>query len=160
LANLVIKLSAAQLAEANVHPNLIPVHCWNQDDMRKLAAEMREVCLKDPDKIEEYQASPSEITAKFKSEMVKDDMISSGHLRFIHYTVDGRLTNVVYTLMENSEGKQIWNLSMSHANPKGPQRVADDLATMIAQAFLEDDYEEVEAKAYWKAIRHFAKEKK
>lgn len=145
------------MANHEPHPNLIPVDCANQDDMRKLAAEMRAICLKDPDKIEGYEGSSTEVKAKFNSEMVRDNIIESGHLRFINYTVDYRLTNVVYTLMETSAGMKQWNLSMSHANPQGPQRVADDLAKMIADAFLEDGYEEVEPKAYWKAIRHFVK---
>lgn len=142
------------------HPNLIPVNCDNQDDMRKLAAEMRAICLEDPDKIEGYEGSATEEEAKVRAEAIKEDIIESGHLRFINYTVDYRLTNVVFTLMECSDGKKLWNLSMSHANPQGPQRVADDLAFMIAGAFLEDGYEEVEPKAYWKAIRHFVKEMK
>jgi len=143
-----------------VNYNLIPVDCANQDDMRKLADEMRAVCLKDPDKIEGYEGSPTEEEAKVRAEAIKEDIIASGHLRFINYTVDYRLTNVVFTLMERSDGKKFWNLSMSHANPQGPQRVADDLAFMIAGAFMEDGYKEVEPKAYWKAVRHFAKEMK
>lgn len=142
------------------HPNLIPVHCANQDDMRKLAGEMREICLKDPDKVEGYEGSDTEEKALTRTAVVAPDMIASGHLRFIHYTVDHRLTNVVYTLMERSDGVKQWNLSMSHANLEGPQRVADDLALMIVGAFLEEGYEEVEPKAYWKTIRHFVKEMK
>jgi hypothetical protein len=60
--------------------------------------------------------------------------------------------------MERSDGLKQWNLSMSHGSPSGPQRVADDLATMIAEAFLDEGYEEVETKAYWKTIRHFVKD--
>jgi hypothetical protein len=119
---------------------------------------MRAVCLKDPDKIEGYEGSPTEEQAVERAKAVEVDIVSSGHLRFINYTPDYRLTNVVYTLMETSDGKRQWNLSMSHANPQGPQRVADDLATMIAGAFLDEGYEEVEPKAFWKAIRHFTKE--
>lgn len=139
------------------HPNLIPVPCRNQDDIRRLAAEMRQVCLDDPDKIDGYMGSATVEQAKERAEQVKDNIIESGHLRFIHYVPDSRLTNVVYTLLERPDGVREWNLSMSHANPSGPQRVADDLATMIADAFLEGGYEEVEPKAVWKAIRHFAK---
>lgn len=132
--------------------------------MRKLAAEMRAICLKDPDKIEGYEGSATEPQAKERAEAIKENIIESGHLRFINYVPnnpwDGRLTNVVYTLMERSDGVQQWNLSMSHANPSGPQRVADDLAMMIVGAFLEEGWEEVEPKAYWKTIRHFVKEKK
>ena len=128
--------------------------------MRKLAAEMRQVCLKETDKIEDYEASPTEEQAEEIAEAIREDIINSGHLRFINYTPDFRLVNVVFTLMERSDGRKFWNLSMSHANPQGLQRVADDLAMMIVGAFLEDGYEEVEPKAYWKAIRHFAKEMK
>ena len=130
--------------------------------MRKLAAEMRAICVENPDKIEGYQGSETETKAQWRAVAVAPSIIESGHLRFINYTVDHRLTNVVYTLMEISTGMKQWNLSMSHANPEGPQRVADDLAYMIAGAFLEEGspegfYEEVEPKAFWKTIRHFVK---
>jgi hypothetical protein len=141
-----------------VHPNLIAVPCANKDDMRKLAQEMRAVCLQDVDQIEGYEGSPTEGEAKIRAAQMQDDLISSGQLRFINYTPDYRLTNVCFTLMERSDGLKQWNLSMSHGSPSGPQRVADDLATMIAEAFLDEGYEEVETKAYWKTIRHFVKD--
>lgn len=140
------------------HPNLIPVNCANQDDIRKLAQQMRALCLKDPDQIDAYQESKTEEQAQWRAAMNQQDIVSNGHLRFLNYMPDGRLTNVVFTLMERSDKVKQWNLSISHANPSGPQRVADDLATMIAQAYLDDGYEEVEAKAIWKTIRHFVKE--
>lgn len=137
------------------HPNLIAVYCANQDDMRKLAAIMREVCLKDTDKVEEYTASKTEEDAFKRAEPIKEDIVSSGHLRFI-LTPDGKKTNVVFTLQE-TETAWIWNLSVSHATPTGPLRVDDELANMIVGAFLEDNYEEVEPKAAFKAVRHFVK---
>jgi len=92
-----------------------------------------------------------------RSAALREDIVASGHLRFIHYSPDGRIVNVVYTLLEPPESAKEWNLSMSHATLAGPRRVEDDLAKMICEAFLDDLYQEVDPKAYWKNVRHFVK---
>lgn len=137
------------------HPNLIPVNCENEFDILKLAWEMKKVCLPDVH-VGEYVASVTEEEAIEKAKAMRDDIVSSGHLRFISYK-DGRLANVCLTLLESNENKKQWNLSISHATAEGPQRVSDDLALLIAKVFL-GDFEEVEPKAYWTNIRHFIKE--
>lgn len=137
------------------HPNLIPVKCSTVDEMRVLSQQMRELCLVDIDHVDEYVASPTQEAALQRAKVVNDDIIASGHLRFIHYQPDGRLVNVVYTLLDPENGKKEWNLSMSHATLAGPKRVDDDLATMICEAFLGNDYQEVDPKAFWKNVRHF-----
>jgi len=139
------------------HPNMIPVSCSNIDEMRLLAQQMRALCLVDPDKVEGYTASTTKEECDKRSLDVQADIIASGHLRFIHYPPDGRIVNVVYTLLEPESGEKEWNLSMSHATLAGPRRVEDDLAKMICEAFLDDFYQEVDPKAYWKNVRHFVK---
>lgn len=139
------------------HPNLIPVDCSNVDEMRLLAQQMRALCLVDTDKIEGYVASTTKKECERRSYDVKEDIIASGHLRFIHFEPDGRLVNVVCTLLEPESGEKQWNLSMSHSTLVGPRRVEDDLALMVCEAFLGDNYEEVDPKAYWKNVRHFVK---
>lgn len=140
------------------HLNLIPVVCRTKDDVSHLANEMRDVSLRSPDKIEGYEASDSEPEAVRKAEQIQDEVIDSGKLRFIEW-IDGRVVNVVFTLLDINDQRQ-WNLSISHstATENGPQRVADDLAQIIADSFLENSYEEVEPKAIWKNIRHFTKD--
>ena len=58
------------------HPNLIPVNCANQEDMKKLAQQMRALCLQDPDKIEGYEGSETETKAQWRA--VKAMARSSG----------------------------------------------------------------------------------
>lgn len=138
-----------------IHPNLIPVVCDTQDDIRKLAEVMRNICLKDVHVIEDYIASDTETEALNRSKAMEHDILDSGNLRFVE-TPDGKITNVVFTLQETKNNK-IWNMSISHATTSGPLRVDDELATFIVDAFLEKDYEEVEPKAIWKNVRHFVK---
>lgn len=133
------------------HPNLIPVPCRNKEDISRLAAEMKQVCEADPDK-EEVEYSKTETEAKVRSEMVKEDVISSGHLRFIHYR--GHTVNVVLTLDEYTEPHR-WNFSMSIATHQGPKRVPEEIADDIVDAFLGEGYQEIEAQGYWKAVRQF-----
>lgn len=140
------------------HPNLIPVRCRNQDDMRVLAEVMRKAASKDYDPAGvEYAASDDIEEASEKAEVVVPDLLSDGKLRFIKYE-DNLPVNVVLTLLEEAPGSGYeWNLSMSHGTVNGPERVADDLAKMIVEAFLDSDYQEVEPKAIWKNVRHFIK---
>lgn len=140
------------------HPNLIAVRCRNQDDMRVLAGIMREAAIKDCAPAgSEYAASDTLDEAEEKAEVVVPDMLELGLLRFIQYEKNLPV-NVVFTLREDAPGSgREWNLSISHGTRNGPERVADDLAKMIVEAFLEDDYQEVEPKAIWKTVRHFIK---
>jgi len=137
------------------HPNMIPVSCANANEMRMLAQQMRALCLLDPDKVEGYTASTTKAEADNRSAAFQEDVVASGHLRFIHYSPDGRIVNVVYTLLELESGEKEWNLSISHATLAGPKRVENDLADMICEAFLGDSYQEVSPKAYWQNVRHF-----
>jgi hypothetical protein len=131
----------------------VPVACSNIEDMRKLAREMRLISLVDPDD-EPYCASSSEKEANERAANFAKSVIDSGHLRFILFSPDNRLVNVVYTLLELDNTKE-WNLSISHATVNGPNRVNDDLALMICEAFLGNSYQEIEPKAIWKNVRHF-----
>ena len=144
------------------HPNLMPVACRNIYDMKLLAVEMKKAALADVDLFPEgvdYTGSETVPQAIERAKEVVPDMIPSGKLRFIHYVPDRRLANVVLTAMERN-GTRMWNLSMSHANPSGPQRVANDLSEMIVEAFLGNTAQEVEPKAVWKTVRHFVMEEK
>jgi hypothetical protein len=144
------------------HPNLIPVLCENFEDISKLAQEMRLAASADPDIDVEYQKSETfeiaESRAKAKSDegiSVADRMLNRGILRFISY--QRRLpVNVVFTLRKD-ENINEWNLSISHATVEGPVRVNDELASMIVEAFLEKDFQEVPPKAVWDTVRHFIK---
>jgi hypothetical protein len=93
------------------HPNLIAVPCNNQDDIRKLAEVMKKVAERDPE-TEKVEGSKTEAEAVIRSTMAEDDIISTGHLRFIHYK--GRVTNVCLT-KDDFENPPIWTLSMSRA---------------------------------------------
>lgn len=131
----------------------VPVACSDIEDMRWLAKQMRLVGLADPDD-EPYRASSSEKETNERAVAVKKNIIDSGRLRFILFSPDHRLVNVVYTLLELNNTKE-WNLSLSHATVNGPNRVDDDLALMISEAFLGNSYQEIEPKAIWKNVRHF-----
>jgi hypothetical protein len=136
-----------------INSNLIPVACSNVEDMRKLAKQMRLISLDDPDD-KPYRASASEKEANENAVSIEKSIVESGHLRFILFPPDNRLVNVVYTLLELNNTKE-WNLSLSHATVDGPNRVDDDLALMICEAFLSNSYQEIEPKAIWKNVRHF-----
>lgn len=144
------------------HPNLIAVPCKDQDDIRQLATEMRLNAIADPDQFEQsesYKGSKTEQEAWKKGNIAGVDLIESGHLRFIYFIPDGKMVNIVFSLMEQEGGVKEWHLSISHGAeaPETPQRVNDDLCKLIIDAFLEKDYQEVEPKAFWKTIRHFVK---
>lgn len=141
------------------HTNLIPVNCSSVEDMSVLAEHMRNICIKNPDKIKGYVGSNTKEEAEERSSVVRESVISSGHLRFIRYTPDDRIVNVVLTLLDDDNKKE-WNLSMSHGSSSGPKRVADDLSKLICKAFLGNSYKEVDPKAFYKEIRHFVKEYK
>jgi hypothetical protein len=42
-------------------------------------------------------------------------------------------------------------------DPSGIKRVPDDISLLLSEAFLEDNYIEVDPKAAFKAVRHFEK---
>lgn len=148
---------------------ITPVDCLTHLDIRRLAKEMQTVCLNDVDHIENYEASKTELGARFKAEMMQEDMLESGHLRLIRYAIDGRLVTVMFTMLEKQDKTREWHLSLSHPpKPFGgtsPERVDDDLANLIADCFLGEyketgEYQEVAPKAVWKTVRHFIREVK
>lgn len=146
------------LPQPEFHPNLIPVRCRDQADMRALAEIMRKAASKDYDPAGvKYAASDNIEEACEKAEVVVPDLLSDGKLRFIKYR-DNLPVNVVLTLLEEGPGGGYeWNLSISHGTVNGPERVEDSLAKMIVEAFLDADYQEVEPKSIWKTVRHFVK---
>lgn len=144
-----------------MNPNLNPVLCYNLYDIQVLAQEMRDLCLSEPPDTEEYRASKTIEEAEATAKSAQQSIIDSGHLRFIYYVPDDLMVNVVFTLLETPDRSE-WDLSLSVSARnrlflKEPERVEDNLAKLICDAFLDDSYEEVEPKAIFKYVRHFVK---
>lgn len=160
------------------HPNGFAVECQTEEDVKSLAEQMKAAAVKDIDKCV-YAASSTEKEArriatqpvevdvsngidhevKVKVKTLPEEMIEKGILRFIFWKDCDKPINLVFTLREDEDLKQEWNLSMSHGTHQGPQRVDDDIANIIANAFLDSGWQEVEPKAFWNNVRHFIKDK-
>lgn len=136
------------------HPNFICIMCFKPEEIRSIAEIMKADAERDPDKIEGYGSAGSEEAAREVAKEIGERMVESGKLRFIWY--EGLKMNLVCTLRED-KGKKEWNLSMS-VQGMPPGRVPDPIAKIIADAFFEKDYKEIETQAVWKTIRHFVKD--
>lgn len=135
-----------------IHKNAIPITCKSIDDIKALAQEMRAICLKDTDKIDEYLASETIEEVQELAESNREDIFESGHLRYL--LLNGKIITVVFTLLETPQ-KLEWNLSLSNLNKTGPLRLDDEEALLVVNCFLGSKYEEVEPKSIWKTVRHF-----
>ena len=162
------------------HPNMIPVSCENEEQLQVLVTQMKLASLKSIDRIDSYKASSTEEEAyrkanspasvkvsnessenefKIKVKTPLEEMLDIGILRFIFWKDCDKPINIVFTLREDEDLKQEWNLSISHGTTRGPQRVDDEIALVVANAFLDEGWQEVEPKAFWNTVRHFIKGK-
>lgn len=158
------------LNQSPEHPNLRPVFCRTQDDMRKLGEELRKAASGDITQFkagEDYKASEGEVAAQFNCEMaaqdgMQEDMTTSGTRRFMAHA--GRIVCCVISLdkYDDLPDKKVWNLSISmqpeDEEAAAPDRVPDDVADMLVGSVLGEEYKEVAPKAAFKGVRHFVKE--
>lgn len=142
------------------HPNLILVECSDIGDIEELAKVMRIAAAKaggisvTEEEAKEYKLdAPAYLMAKSKG--ISTNLLEDGLLRFMSFK-GSRPINVVLTLEENEKSKW-WQLSMSHATLKGPDRVSDEIANVIVEAFFEYEFKERPPGLVFKAVRYFQK---
>lgn len=133
-----------------------PVPCQTEADISVVLEEMKTAANSDPDIISGYEGHDTASAAVFNAEMARDKQLESGQTRAIFW--DGKLITLVLTVLIAGDATPEWNFSMSmRSGPevKQPERVPDEIASMIVKLALGEGYEEVEAMAFFKTIRHF-----
>jgi hypothetical protein len=131
----------------------------------KLADKMRQIAETIPTVDYPAYATTREEAEENVRQYEKLNAIAEGLTRVVAYpdkNVESkyRIATVVLTLDEHVTPNR-WNFSTSDpvnaTKENGPNRVADDLAFLLAEAFLGTGYEEIPPEGYWKNVRQFTK---